>query len=344
MKKWLLITLATITITMVGIIVTIATNETVYDWVNSSPVTWLAYYTYESGQEELVEPALIDGLLYIWDHPVPKVIFLKYLIDDVLFGFAQENPWQSSFMIVVMMASTMYAWVMQNMVRDARRNIDKSGVALSEIRSRLIRYWVVCALITIITSAITLNFDVNVMTDKWGLRFNGGASLPTSPYLPWQGRLMEYYYHLSIKDFLINNTWSIATIAVVVTMAFWCAIKAHVATNKAIADSDTLMQLLTVPLAAILALLIAVFAPYRVHYTRALKENDHQYDDKITNEAFWTLPIPIGWKMKLEKAYQDSDGVLYLLRDRHASYVQRILRVANKELHINYAPKESSNN
>lgn len=331
MKKWFLIAFATIALTMAAAVAIIATNETVYNWVNSFPVEALAYHTSESGVEERIVPTLIDGLLYIWNHPTPKIIILTYFINDVLFEYVKQSPWLTSFMVVVVMVCTSYAWVLESWAKQGFRSMELASFVLSDLRSRLIRYWVVCMVIAVIVSAITLNFDINFMTQQWGLRFNGGASLPTSPYLPWQGRLMEYYYHLSIKDFLINNTWSIATTVVVLTMVVWCAIKAHVTTRKAVTESSTLMELVTVPVAAVLALFIAVLAPYRVHFSRTMKEMEHKYDDKMTREAFLTLPLPRAWKEKMVETYQNSDGLVYMLRDRHASYVQRILRVANKE-------------
>ncbi len=193
--------------------------------------------------------------------------------------------------------------------------------------SNRMKVWAIFVALWAFFEVVTNNFNMNTIAHVWRFQFRGGASVPTSPLsLTDIGTMVEYHYLVSIKRFFLNVDWSILEYAVYACALIWCAAKAHAITKREVDTAQNINELLTLIPAAVLALLTAIGAPYR------LTANSEEEDDQVRFDLARTvnaLHLPMPLKVWLLDKMADNHSLFHTLKDHHGLYTHQLMAAVN---------------
>lgn len=203
----------------------------------------------------------------------------------------------------------------------------------SVLSSRVRALWVV------VLSVVTLY----IMTNGWsltetsllfGFNVTSGSVFPNLPYrLTETQHLLDYYYWVSWFDFL--NEWHpIALIALGIGVV-WSVYKASVTTFDHINHhtDGSVLSIAFMPVVALFALVVALFAPYRIshHVFPAVNCDEDEDSQEQFGRYLTVLGFPPAWAERISLWFVLPNSSLNMLMDRHGSYVELIMRKMNQK-------------
>ncbi|RYU64359.1 hypothetical protein [Aliivibrio finisterrensis] len=191
------------------------------------------------------------------------------------------------------------------------------------------KLWIVVIATYAMTQIITHNFDLNYLAYQWGFTVSNGASVPTSPYsLTTIGSMIEYHYWLSIKTFFQDFKWGALEIIIGGLVILWAAIKASSLAYDATKNQTSLIDLLLVPLAALLSLFSVIFLPYRLSGS---SDDESTIQEKQLNDLFLRIGFSEKRAQKLTHKMTGSDSMISALKDNQASLIHTIMKIVKSK-------------
>ncbi|MDE5179135.1 hypothetical protein [Vibrio fluvialis] len=220
------------------------------------------------------------------------------------------------------------AYALGRRVPEGARQTPKSVMS-----SRVRALWVV------VLSVVTLY----IMTNGWsltetsllfGFNVTSGSVFPSLPYrLTETQNLLDYYYWISWFDFL--NEWHPIALIALGLGVVWSVYKATVITFDHINHhtDGTVLSIAFMPVVALFALVVALFAPYRIsHQVLPAVNCDEDEDSQEQFARYLTvLGLPSAWADRISLWVVLPNSTLNMLMDRHGSYVELIMRKMNQK-------------
>ncbi len=192
------------------------------------------------------------------------------------------------------------------------------------------KIWYLALSLYVFLEVVTDNFNLNRIAHVWRFNFNGGASVPTSPIsLTDVGTMIEYHYAVSIKRFFVDADWSYLEYAAYSIAVIWCLAKAHTISARRVNEAESNSDALAMIPAAVLALVTAVFAPYRLASSTD-KESLLVRDDVLNTMRF--LRLPESFRNWMQKHLEDDNSMVSALEDKHGSYTHQLMAAMNKKV------------
>lgn len=220
------------------------------------------------------------------------------------------------------------AYALGRRVPEGARQTPKSVMS-----SRVRALWVV------VLSVVTLY----IMTNGWslaetsllfGFNVTSGSVFPSLPYrLTETQNLLDYYYWISWFDFL--SEWHPIALIALGLGVVWSVYKATVITFDHINHhtDGTVLSIAFMPVVALFALVVALFAPYRIsHQVFPAVNCDEDEDSQEQFARYLTvLGLPSAWADRISLWVVLPNSTLNMLMDRHGSYVELIMRKMNQK-------------
>lgn len=220
------------------------------------------------------------------------------------------------------------AYALGRRVPEGARQAPKSVMS-----SRVRALWVV------VLSVVTLY----IMTNGWslaetsllfGFNVTSGSVFPSLPYrLTETQNLLDYYYWISWFDFL--SEWHPIALIALGLGVVWSVYKATVITFDHINHhtDGSVLSIAFMPVVALFALVVALFAPYRIsHQVLPALNCDEDEDSQEQFARYLTvLGLPSAWADRISLWVVLPNSTLNMLMDRHGSYVELIMRKMNQK-------------
>ncbi|MBY7854327.1 hypothetical protein KW429_11525 [Vibrio fluvialis] len=195
------------------------------------------------------------------------------------------------------------------------------------------------ALWAVVLSVLTLY----IMTNSWsltetsilfGFNVTSGSVFPTLPYrLTETQKLLDYYYWISWFDFL--SEWHPAALVALGLGTTWAIYKAVVITFDHVKrhEDGSILSIVFMPVVALFALVVAVFAPYRISHQilPAVNRDEDEESQEQFARYLTVLGLPSGWVERVSLWLVLPNSALNMLMDRHGSYVELIMRKMNQK-------------
>ncbi|ENI4487383.1 hypothetical protein ABXZ88_003255 [Vibrio fluvialis] len=195
------------------------------------------------------------------------------------------------------------------------------------------------ALWVVVLSVVTLY----IMTNGWslaetsllfGFNVTSGSVFPSLPYrLTETQNLLDYYYWISWFDFL--SEWHPIALIALGLGVVWSVYKATIITFDHINHhtDGSVLSIAFMPVVALFALVVALFAPYRIsHQVLPAVNCDEDEDSQEQFARYLTvLGLPSAWADRISLWVVLPNSTLNMLMDRHGSYVELIMRKMNQK-------------
>lgn len=207
------------------------------------------------------------------------------------------------------------------------KGYEKKNTTLAPTISNNAKIWFIFITLYAILEIATSQFNMAVVARLFRFNFDGGASVPTSPWsLTDIGTMIEYHYMVSIKRFFNEQDWSVIEWGVYLTCFAWAAAKAHHLASRNVRSSESVGELFSQIPAAVIAVFVAAFAPYRL---TGRDESEKARDLKDIAGTLKNLHFSDRTKEKAMESLRKNDSVIGMIQDRQGSHVHQIMDVVN---------------
>lgn len=260
--------------------------------------------------EWVVDPSGIT-LGQVVDHLVSLGFF-----EAILVTFNAANIWVQLFLIAALFGSLLFA---------AQIYQTRSG--------NHCRVTAFVALAFSLLYVATRGFSLSGTARFFQFTVHDGSVFPKNLFrITDTERLLDYYYWVSWSEFI--QFLSVPALCVVGLVAAWSVYKAIVLTLGVVRSggSHPLTDALMLPLYALLALVIAIIAPYRISHL-VVPSSDKAIDQESIEQFeqyLKGLHLPKPVVVKLVDWYGSPSNVVNALMDRHGTYVDFVMRRLRK--------------
>lgn len=189
------------------------------------------------------------------------------------------------------------------------------------------KLWFLFVTLYAVLEVVTHQFNPMTIARVWRFHFNGGASVPTSPIsLTEIGTIIEYHYMVSIRRFFADMDRSWLEWGIIVALVVWAIAKAHTIAKRNVNNATNRKELLTQIPAAVLALLAAIAAPYRL---APRSEEDKQRDWNDIDQTLVNLHVSTKIRAAMYEKMAEPDSIASMMQDRQGSHIHKIMDAAD---------------
>lgn len=189
------------------------------------------------------------------------------------------------------------------------------------------KLWLLCVFTFAFVDSATNGFDLDYLAILFRFHFNGGASVPTAPWSMTDiGTMIEYFFHVSIKNFFTESKSWLQWVFVVGTVV-WCGLKAHTITVTQLSKAKTSKEVVSLIPSSLTGLIISIFAPYRLSKA-SMRESVDVSDD--ISKSLKVMRVPDKQAMILANSINNRGSIANLLKDRHGFYLHRVMSATNQ--------------
>ena len=189
------------------------------------------------------------------------------------------------------------------------------------------KLWFLFVTLYAVLEVVTNQFNPMTIARVWRFHFNGGASVPTSPIsLTEYGTIIEYYYMVSIRRFFADMDRSWLEWGIIVALVVWAIAKAHTIAKRNVNNATNRKELLTQIPAAVLALVTAIAAPYRLA-PRTDEDTLRDLDD--IDQTLVNLRASTNIRVAMLEKMCQPDSIVSMMQDRQGSHIHKIMDAAD---------------